>query len=84
MKRLVSGFAILPVLLLGAGLAFAHGQQRPPRGSYMATCSNVEFDGQTLTATCQNTNGRRVKTSLGRADRCRRDIANINGALICM
>ena len=82
MKRFSPGYAILPVLLLSAGLAFARGQ-RPPAGSYQQTCSNISFDGQTLTATCMNVKGRPVRTSLARVERCRRDIANINGTLIC-
>jgi hypothetical protein len=81
MKSFSLGCAVLSVVALCAGLALA--QARPPRGSYQQTCTNISFDGRTLTASCMNMNGRRVRASMTGAALCRRDIANINGALQC-
>ena len=83
MKTISWAFAIvLLVVLGGGGLALAQ-PRRPPPGSYRNTCSNIQIRGRTLTATCLNRVGRRVRTSLANPDRCRRDIANINGTLMC-
>jgi hypothetical protein len=82
MKSLSLGFAVFAVVSICAGLALAQ-PARPPSGSYRQTCTNITFDGRVLTATCLNQNGRRVRTSMGRANLCRRDIANINGTLMC-
>jgi hypothetical protein len=76
--------AVLFAVLTAGSLAFAHPKRfRLPSGSYQRTCSNIGFDGRVLTATCLNRNGRRVRTSIANPHRCRRDIANIDGTLMC-
>ncbi len=80
-----SSLAIAVVLLgalAGGGLALAQPFALP-RGSYRQSCSNIRFDGRTLTATCLDRRGRSIRTSLANPRRCRRDIANINGTLMC-
>ena len=83
MKNLQTILVVVPALLLVSGLAFAQRRFRFPPGSYQQTCSDIRFDGRTLTARCLDKRGRRVRTSMARPDRCRRDIANINGTLMC-
>jgi hypothetical protein len=73
---------VLFAVLAGGSLALAQ-PWRLPSGSYQRSCSDVRFDGRTLTATCLSKSGRRVRTSLANPNRCRRDIANINGTLMC-
>lgn len=73
---------VLLAVLTGGSLALAQ-PMRLPSGSYRLTCSNIRFDGRTLTATCLDKVGRRVRTSLANPHRCRRDVANINGTLMC-
>jgi hypothetical protein len=83
MKKFSFVFAIV-VLAVVAGGSLAFAQPRKlPRGSYRGTCSNVRFDGRTLSATCPDRRGRPVRTSIANPNRCRRDIANINGTLMC-
>lgn len=57
---------------------------RPPYGSYMATCRDVRMVAGWLKASCQDTRGRWVEatTSPGWCS-AGRDIANIDGRLTC-
>jgi hypothetical protein len=80
MKKISAAYAVIVVALLHVGAAVA---ANPPRGSYLRSCSNVSFDGRTLIATCLTRAGTPVTTTLQFANRCRRDIANINGVLLC-
>ena len=82
MKSFSLGCAVFAVVSLCAGLALAQ-PRRPPNGSYRQTCTDVRFDGRTLSAVCMNRNGRRVRSSMTGAQLCRRDIANIDGTLKC-
>jgi hypothetical protein len=72
----------LIAVVAGGSLAFAQ-PRRLPLGSYRQSCTNIMFDGRVLSATCLSISGRRVRTSLANPNRCRRDIANINGTLMC-
>ncbi len=83
MRTTFWAFAVaLLAVLAGGSLALAQ-PGRLPSGSYQRTCSHIRFDGRTLTATCLNKVGRPIRTSLANPHRCRRDIANINGTLMC-
>jgi hypothetical protein len=83
MKKFSFVLAIVVLAVMAGGsLAFAQ-PRKLPRGSYRASCSNIRFDGRTLSATCLNKRGRPVRTSIANPNRCRRDDANINGTLMC-
>lgn len=59
------------------------GGPPPPRGSYLASCRNINVAGDTLNALCQNAGGGWMSTSID-LDRCYgRDISNRNGRLTC-
>ncbi len=54
-----------------------------PGGSYQGSCSNVQMNGNMLSATCSASNGARITSTLD-ANRCHGgDIANVNGRLRC-
>jgi hypothetical protein len=53
-----------------------------PGGSYQASCGNIRFDGEQLSAVCVDARGRRVPTSLD-VRGCAGGIANNNGQLVC-
>lgn len=58
--------------------------ERPPRGSYMATCRDIRVTAGWLKATCQDRNGRwREATTAVSWCSGNRDIANIDGQLTC-
>lgn len=54
-----------------------------PRGSYQQSCRRIEADRNSLTAECRDRNGRWRYTELENYNRCRGDIANIDGMLRC-
>ena len=55
-----------------------------PGGSYEDSCTNVRFDGDTLTASCRRHNGTWKNTWLPNADNCDGNIVpNDNGQLEC-
>lgn len=54
-----------------------------PGGSYQKTCSNIAFDGTTLSASCRAMNGQSVQTTLAYPQSCVGDVGNINGILAC-
>lgn len=54
-----------------------------PRGSYVQTCRDIQMHGDRLIATCQAEDGRWYRTELDDVDRCRGDISNNNGRLVC-
>jgi hypothetical protein len=84
MKTTFLAFAVvLLAVLAGGSLALAQPSRWLPPGSYQQSCNDIRFDGRTLTATCLSRGGRRVRTSLANPQRCRRDVANINGTLMC-
>jgi hypothetical protein len=54
-----------------------------PRGSYAQTCRDIERQGDRLHAQCESSDGRWHGTDLDDVDRCRGDITNIEGRLVC-
>lgn len=60
------------------------GSERPPSGSYMATCRDVRVVAGWLKASCQDRNGRWVEATTA-VSWCTagRDIANEDGRLTC-
>ena len=63
---------------------YGQGQDRGlPGGSYAQTCRNVVLRGNQLAGECMTTDRRWLSTSLDDVFRCRGDIANNNGQLIC-
>jgi len=54
-----------------------------PRGGYMQTCRNIERRGDTLHAECQMRDGRWIWSDLNDIDRCRGEINNDDGRLVC-
>jgi hypothetical protein len=80
MKRLPLTTATLFVVFLLAAVASA---APIPKGSYKRSCFNITMQGNTLLATCLTRRGTPTTTRLPFANRCRGDIANINGNLTC-
>ena len=67
----------------GNGNGNGYGNGYAPGGSYQGSCTNVQMNGSTLTASCTAPNGNRITSSIN-ASQCRgADIANINGRLAC-
>lgn len=56
---------------------------RPPMGTYMGTCRDIKLWGGWLKATCQDSNGRWIESSISPGWCAGRDIANANGQLAC-
>jgi hypothetical protein len=54
-----------------------------PGGSYQSSCTNIQRNGSTLTATCTAPNGSNITTSINAAQCRGGDIANVNGRLAC-
>lgn len=54
-----------------------------PRGSYQQSCRQIDADRNTLRAECRDRDGRWRYTELQDYNRCRGDIANMNGMLRC-
>ncbi len=54
-----------------------------PSGSYQSSCKNVDVSGDTLTANCQDHDGKWEATQLRDYRSCGNDIMNDNGALRC-
>jgi len=54
-----------------------------PGGSYQSSCTNVQRNGSTLTATCTAPNGSNITSSINAAQCRGGDIANVNGRLAC-
>jgi hypothetical protein len=52
-------------------------------GSYQSSCTNVQSNGGTLTATCTAPNGANITSSINPAQCRGGDIANVNGRLAC-
>ncbi len=58
------------------------GWSQAPSGSYQQTCRDIRVNGDTLTASCQDSRGRWSYSTLNFRD-CRGDIGNSNGRLLC-
>ncbi|HEU4417188.1 MAG TPA: CVNH domain-containing protein [Candidatus Angelobacter sp.] len=55
-----------------------------PPGSYLATCKDVQMQGTTLRASCNDGKDRWVAARLSEAQKCTGDISNQNGSLRCV
>lgn len=55
-----------------------------PPGSYLATCKDVQMQGTTLRASCNDGKDHWVSARLGEAQKCTGDIANQSGSLRCV
>ena len=55
-----------------------------PPGSYIATCKDVQLQGSTLSASCNDGKDHWRNTSMRDANKCGGDIANQNGTLRCV
>lgn len=78
--------AAATTLTVSAVAAWAQSVQTPG-GSYRASCGSISAwrgpgGGKVVSARCRTANGGWMQSSL-RFDRCRGDIANINGRLTC-
>ncbi|MBV8689673.1 MAG: CVNH domain-containing protein [Candidatus Eremiobacteraeota bacterium] len=63
--------------------SYGYGYGTPPSGSYQQSCSNARLRGNTLTATCVDSYGTQVRSSINVSRCTNRDIANVNGRLSC-
>ena len=75
--RKIAGFAALIFLV-----SMSSSNAQVPGGSYQASCGNIRFDGEQLSAVCADPSGRRVPTSFN-VRGCAGGIANSNGQLVC-
>lgn len=75
--RCLSFALIVVACFIGAPSSYA----QTPRGSYLRSCTNIQFDGYILEALCQDAYGEYRRTRL-EADRCDR-VQNQNGRLVC-
>jgi hypothetical protein len=70
----------------GNGNGYGNGNGRygtAPGGSYQSSCTNVQMNGSTLTATCTAPNGGNITSSINASTCQGADIANYNGRLRC-
>ena len=73
----------LSAVLLAAPVCSQPAQAQPaPQGSYLESCRHIAMRGDTLFANCRRIDGSWQRTAVD-VDRCRGDIANINGHLRC-
>jgi len=68
--------------LLVLAMTTPAGAREVPNGSYLQSCRNIEIHGDTLVADCLRVDGRWSRSGLD-VGRCRGDIANNNGELVC-
>lgn len=59
------------------------GDRGGPQGSYQQTCTDIHVRGDDLIARCRARDGRYRDTKLDGFQRCRADITNDNGKLLC-
>jgi hypothetical protein len=67
----------------GYGYGNGNGRYGTPGGSYQSSCTNVQMNGSTLTATCTAPNGSYITSSINASTCQGGDIANYNGRLRC-
>lgn len=67
----------------GRGRGDRGRRRQIPSGSYLATCRDVWFDGETLFAECQTMRGKWQNAALYDPYGCVGDISNQNGNLTC-
>jgi len=70
------------VALIGFALAPASALAQEPRGSFEASCRNINVDGGMLTAECRDMRGGYHASTIPYR-RCRGDIGNNDGILSC-
>jgi hypothetical protein len=82
-KRIACTGAIL-MLLSALPAAPQQAGSAAPNGTYLKTCSNIHFDGKTLTASCTvaGTLGSQIKSVIA-VTMCEGDIWNQYGYLYC-
>ena len=83
MYRLGYSEFVLAALISCVALISPAQARWAPSGSYADSCRHIEFDGDTLTATCRRSDGTWRNTWLPNADNCDGNIANDNGQLEC-
>lgn len=66
----------------GSGHDWDDVQDELPRGSWRASCRNFHVQGRVLYADCRTRGGRWIQTSLD-LRRCRQDVRNDDGRLVC-
>src|SRR5665811_217429 len=79
MTKLGFGALALAALISCVALSSSAQARWAPSGSYEDSCTNVRFDGDTLTASCRRHNGTWKNTWLPNADNCDGNIVNDNG-----
>ncbi|AUX40695.1 hypothetical protein SOCE26_020960 [Sorangium cellulosum] len=80
---LMLGALSLSTVMSSSDSAQAQDRDRPPRGSYRRTCTDIRMVRGTLHARCEDRRGNFQRTRLEDARRCRGDIENNNGRLRC-
>ncbi len=83
MHRLGYAALVLAALVSCISLISPAQARWAPSGSYVGSCRHINFDGDTLTATCRRYNGTWRNSWLPNADNCDGNIANDNGQLEC-
>ena len=69
-------------LFVAAALQAGPASAQLPPGSYQRSCGNVRFDGEQLSAVCDNGSGAGARSRIYVND-CRGDITNVGGRLSC-
>ena len=77
----LGGALVLSALTPASVLAQGYGI---PAGSYQQSCTNIRVRGATITASCTNNSGQRVRSSLAVNSCAGADIGNVNGQLTCV
>lgn len=75
--------ALLVALLCVALWPLTASAQGAPSGSYQNSCQNIDADWQRVSAVCRKRNGQWNYSTLEDYRRCRGDISNDNGRLVC-
>ena len=76
----------ITIVMAVAIVAHCYGSaqaQGTPQGSYLQTCTDIQIEGNALSATCRGTGNREQRSSLAGFRRCVGDIGNSNGVLQC-
>jgi hypothetical protein len=74
--------ALIAMMALLVAPSVLHAETIPP-GSYQQSCTGINADWRTLSATCRTRNGSWTYTELEDYRRCNADITNDNGNLRC-
>jgi CVNH domain-containing protein len=79
LRSIASVFALLPVVMPSSISA----QGAPPPGPYTESCRDIQMQGTTLSATCQEASGKWVHTKMKNAAKCADGLVNTNAVLSC-